>query len=79
MTKKDYIKLAELFNICKNEMNFISYTENEKEAITNFMNSVFIPNLSGILKADNSNFNYSTFKEAIEFTAVKTNNEFRSY
>ena len=50
MTKKDYIKLAELFNVCKNEMNFIAYTENEKEAITNFMNSVFIPNLSGILK-----------------------------
>ena len=79
MTKKDYIKLAELFNVCKNEMNFISYTENEKEAISNFMNSVFIPNLSGILQADNSNFNYATFKEAIEFTKVKTNNEFRSY
>ena len=79
MTKKDYIKLAELFNVCKNELNFISYTENEKEAITNFMNTVFIPNLSGILKADNRNFNYETFKEAIDFTKVKANSDFRSY
>ena len=79
MTKKDYVKLAELFNVCKNEMEFISYSENEKEAISNFMNTVLIPNLSGILKADNSNFNYETFKQAINFTEVKTNSDFRSY
>lgn len=79
MTKKDYIKLAELFNVCRNEMEFISYSDNEKKAITDFMNSVFIPNLSGILKADNNNFNYNTFKDAIKFNEVKTNNEFKSY
>ena len=79
MTKKDYIKLAELFNVCRNEMKFISYSDNETKAITDFMNSVFIPNLSGLLKADTNNFNYNTFKEAIHFNKVKTNNELKNY
>lgn len=68
MTKKDYILLAEIFNICKTELNILGYSDKERNAIHDFIKCVVIPNLSGALASDNSNFDYAKFRSANNFT-----------
>lgn len=65
MTKKDYILLADIFNVCNTELNMLGYSDKERKAIKDFLKFVVIPNLSGALASDNSKFDYSKFRSAI--------------
>jgi|AACY02.5.fsa_nt_gi hypothetical protein len=71
MTKKHYQMLADLFNLCKTELIMLSYSDKERQAINDFISFVVIPNLSGILSADNDKFDYAKFRQAINFVNEK--------
>ena len=68
MSRKDYIKLAEMVKNSKIESNLLGYTEEEKKGINNFVDTVLVNNLINVLEADNPNFSRGRFLIAINDT-----------